>query len=94
MNYITIADRVVVEPDPDSETTSAGFVIAYDDTPNCLGTVLLTGPGRVSKKNVTIPMDLKAGDRVMFIKGTGIAVTVDGRNLLLFKEDELIGTLE
>jgi chaperonin GroES len=94
MNYETIADRVVVEPDPDSETTASGFVIAYDDTPNTLGTVILTGPGRVSKKNVTIPMDLKAGDRVMFIKGTGIAVTVEGRSLLLFKEDELIGIVE
>ena len=94
MNYVTTADRVVVEPDPDHETTAAGFIIAYDDTPNRLGTVILTGPGRVSKKNMTIPMDLKIGDRVMFIKGSGIAVTVDGKKLLLFKEDELIGTVE
>jgi len=94
MNYVTIADRVVVEPDPDHETTAAGFIIAYDDTPTRLGTVRLVGPGRVSKKNITIPMDLKAGDRVMFVKGTGTAVTVDGHALLLFREDDLIGTVE
>lgn len=94
MNYETTADRVVVEPDPDHETTGSGFVIAYDDTPTQLGTVVLVGSGRISKKNITIPMDLQVGDRVMFVKGTGIAVTVDGKKLLLFKEDELIGTVE
>lgn len=94
MNYVTTADRVVVEPDPDHETTASGFIIAYDDTPTSLGTVVLTGPGRTTKKNIVIPVDLKVGDRVMFVKGTGIAVTVDGRSLLLFKEDELIGTVE
>ncbi len=94
MNYITTADRVVVEPDPDHETTVSGFIIAYDDTPTRLGTVILTGPGKISKKNVTIPMELKAGDRVMFVKGSGTAVRVDGQDLLLFREDELIGTVE
>jgi chaperonin GroES len=86
MNYVTTADRVVVEPDPDHETTASGFIIAYDDTPTHLGTVILTGPGRTTKKNVVIPVDLKIGDRVMFVKGTGTAVTVEGRKLLLFKK--------
>lgn len=94
MNYTTTADRVVVEPDPDHETTAAGFIIAYDDTPTRLGTVVLTGPGKITKKNVVIPLELQVGDRVMFFKDTGTAITVDGRALLLFKEDELIGTLE
>jgi chaperonin GroES len=56
--------------------------------------VVLTGPGRTTKKNVVIPVDLQVGDRVMFVKGTGTAITVDGQKLLLFKEDELIGTVE
>jgi len=94
MNYVTTADRVVVKPDPDHETTASGFIIAYDDTSTRLGTVILTGPGRTTKKNVVIPVDLKVGDRVMFVKDTGTAVTVEGRKLLLFKEDELIGTVE
>jgi chaperonin GroES len=94
MNYITTADRVVVEPDPDHETTASGFIIAYDDTPTQLGTVILVGPGRTTKKNVVVPVDLQVGDRVMFIKGSGTAVTVEGQKLLLFKEDELIGTVE
>ena len=52
------------------------------------------GPGRVTKKKVTIPVALNVGDRVMYIKDTGISMTVEGENLLLFKEDELIGTVE
>ncbi len=94
MNYVTTADRVVVEPDPDHETTASGFIIAYDDTPNQLGTVIQVGPGRTTKKNVVIPVDLQVGDRVMFIKGSGTAVTVEGQKLLLFKESEIIGTVE
>jgi chaperonin GroES len=94
MNYITTADRVVVEPDPDHETTASGFIIAYDDDPTRFGTVILVGPGRTTKKNIVVPVDLKVGNRVMFVKDTGIAVTVEGRKLLLFKEDELIGTVE
>jgi chaperonin GroES len=85
---------VVIEPDPDHETTASGFIIAYDDDPTRFGTVNLVGPGRISKKNVTIPVALEVGDRVMFVKGTGTAVKVDGRSLLVFKEDELIGTVE
>jgi chaperonin GroES len=94
MNYVTTADRVVVEPDPDHETRASGFIIAYDDDPTRFGTVILVGPGRTTKKNVTIPVDLEVGDRVMFVKDTGIAITVEGQKLLLFKEDELIGTVE
>jgi chaperonin GroES len=94
MNYVTTADRVVVEPDPDHETTESGFVIVYDDDQTRFGTVVLTGPGRTTKKNVVIPVDLEVGNRVVFVKGTGTAVTVDGRSLLLFREDELIGTVE
>ena len=94
MNYTTIADRVVVKPDPDHETTQSGFVIAYDDDPTRFGTVVLVGPGRTTKKNIVIPVDLQTGDRVVFVKGTGITVTVDGQALLLFKEDELIGTVK
>ena len=94
MNYVTTADRVVVEPDPDHETTASGFIIAYDDDLTRFGTVILVGPGRTTKKNVTIPVDLEVGNRVVFVKGAGITVNIDGRALLLFKEDELIGTVE
>ena len=94
MNYVTTADRVVVKPDNDGEKKLGGFIIAYDDDITRYGTVTLVGPGRVTKKKITIPVGLKVGDRVMYIKDTGISMTVEGENLLLFKEDELIGTVE
>ena len=94
MNYVTTADRVVVKPDNDGDKKLGSFIIAYDDDITRYGTVVLVGPGRVTKKKVTIPVALAVGDRVMYIKDTGISMTVEGENLLLFKEDELIGTVE
>jgi chaperonin GroES len=93
-NYKTTQDRVVVKPDPDTEKTSSVFILAYNDETTRVGTVMLTGPGRVTKRNVTIPVSLQVGDRVMYTKDTGIAITVDGEALLLFREDELIGTVD
>jgi chaperonin GroES len=93
MNYNTTDDRVVIEPDDDNEKTASGFILAYNDETTALGTVVLTGPGRITKKNVTIPVSLAVGDRVMFVKGTGTSITVEGKSLLVFKEDELIGTM-
>ena len=94
MSYVTTADRIIVKPDNDGEKTQSGFIIAYDDTPTEVGTVILIGPGRVTKKNVTIPVDLVVGARVMYFKDTGIPIKVDGESMLVFKEDELIGTVE
>jgi chaperonin GroES len=95
MNYVTTADRVVVRPDDaDSNKTASGIIIAYDDDTTKLGTVVLVGPGRVTKKKVTIPVGLAVGDRVMYPKDTGISIKVDGEPLLVFKEDEIIGVIE
>lgn len=94
MNYVTTADRVVVKPDVDDTKSVGSIIIAYDDEPTRNGTVVLVGPGRVTKKGVTVPVALSVGDRVTYFKDTGISIKVDGEPLLVFKEDEIIGTLE
>lgn len=94
MNYITTSDRVLVEPDSIDEKTVGGFIIAYDDDATLTGTVVMVGPGRVTKKDVTIPVSLNVGDKVIFPKGTGISVNIEGNGYLLFKENEIIGTME
>ena len=94
MTYVTTADRIIVKPDNSDGKTKSGFIMAYDDEPTKVGTVVLIGPGRVTKKNVIIPVDLVVGDRVMYFKDTGIPVKVDGESMLIFKEDEIIGTVE
>jgi len=92
--YKTTQDRVVVKPDPDTQKTASVFILAYNDETTAVGTVMLTGPGQVTKRNVTIPVSLQVGDRVMYTKDTGIAITVDGEALLLFREDDLIGIVD
>jgi chaperonin GroES len=95
MNYVTTHDRVVVKPDTDEQKTSSlGIILAYDTDVTRYGTVMSVGPGRVTKKNVTVPVALSVGDRIMYIKDTGIPVKVEGESLLVFKEDEIIGTVD
>lgn len=92
MKYDTTADRVIVKPEPLEKTTNSGLIMAKSefDVLN-RGTVVQVGPGRVTKKNVTIPVSVAVGDLVMFDGGAGIPVTVDGERFLILKEDEIIG---
>lgn len=95
MEYITTADRVVIKPEPKANMSSSGLYVAKSDSDTTeFGTVISVGPGRVSKKNVTIPVDVSPGDRIMFMSGTGASVRVNGESLLILKEDEIIGIVE
>jgi chaperonin GroES len=58
------------------------------------GTVVQIGPGRTTKKNITIPVDVSVGDRIMFDGGAGIPVQIDGEKFLILKEEEIIGIEE
>ena len=92
MNYITTADRVIVKPEPIERKTGSGLIVTKSefDVVN-KGTVVQVGPGRTTKKNVTIPIEVAVGDLVMFDGGAGIPVQVDGESFLVLKETEIIG---
>jgi chaperonin GroES len=93
MNYITTADRVIVKPDEEREKTASGFIIAYDNDPTSLGTVVQVGPGRVTKKNVVIQVEVDPGDRIMFVRGSGIPIKINGEEYLILKEEEIMGVV-
>jgi chaperonin GroES len=95
MKYITTADRVVVRPEPVEKKTSSGLIVAKSefDVLN-KGTVVQIGPGRTTKKNITIPVDVSVGDRIIFDGGAGIRVQIDGEKFLILKEEEIIGIEE
>jgi chaperonin GroES len=93
MNYVTTADRVIVKPDEEREKTASGFIIAYDDDPTSLGTVIQVGPGRVTKKNVVIKVEVDSGDCIMFVRGSGIPIKINGEEYLILKEEEIIGVV-
>jgi chaperonin GroES len=95
MNYETTHDRVVVKRDPRENKTSSGLFIAKLDSDRTdTGIVVQVGPGRITKKNVTIAVEVDVGNRVMFDSGAGINIKLDGEELVILKEDEIIGIVE
>jgi chaperonin GroES len=95
MKFRPLHDRVVVER-IDAEAKSAGGIIIPDaaqEKPS-QGEVIAVGPGGRDEAGKLIPIDIKAGDRVLFGKWSGTEVKVDGHELLIMKESDVLGVLE
>ncbi len=88
-------DRIVVKPGEEEETTISGIVIpdTAKEKPQ-EGTVLAVGPGRIDDKGNRVPLDVKVGDRVLFGKWSGTEVRIDGQDLLIMKESDIMGVVE
>ena len=95
MKFRPLHDRVVIERiDPEAKT--AGGIIIPDtamEKPQ-QGKVVGVGPGGRDEAGKLIPIDLEVGDRVLFGKWSGTEVTIDGVDLLIMKEDDIMGVLE
>ncbi len=95
MNFRPLHDRVVVKR-VDSETKTAGGIIIPDtaaEKPQ-QGEVIAVGPGARGDDNELVALDVKAGDRVLFGKWSGTEVKIDGEDLLIMKETDIMGVLE
>jgi chaperonin GroES len=90
-----MADRVVVEPLEDTEEMRGGLYIpdTAKEKPQ-QGMVVAVGPGRVSDEGERIPMEVSEGDRVLYGKYSGTEVTVDGHELLIVKESDVLAILK
>ncbi|MFZ1103810.1 MAG: co-chaperone GroES, partial [Hyphomicrobiaceae bacterium] len=87
--------RVVVERiDPDAK--SAGGIIIPDTAQEkpSQGEIIAVGPGGRDEAGKLLPIDLKPGDRVLFGKWSGTEVKIDGEELLIMKESDVMGVLE
>ncbi len=95
MKFRPLHDRVVVER-VDSETKSAGGIIIPDTAAEKPqeGKIVAVGPGARGDDNELVPLDVKAGDRVLFGKWSGTEVKIDGKDLLIMKESDIMGILE
>jgi chaperonin GroES len=95
MKFRPLHDRVVVRR-IDAEEKSAGGIIIPDSAQEKpqQGEVVAVGPGGRGDDNELIPMDVKAGDRVLFGKWSGTEVKIDGEDLLIMKESDIMGVLE
>ena len=90
-----LRDRVVVMRKEDSEQKVGSIVVpdSAKEKPQ-EAEVVAVGPGRLSEEGKVLPLDLEAGDRVLIGKWSGTEVTVGSEELLILKEDEILGVLE
>ena len=95
MNIRPLQDRVVVRR-MEEETKSAGGIVlpgSAAEKPS-RGEVLAVGPGKKKEDGGLVPVDLKAGDKVLFGQYSGSTVKLDGEELLIMSESEVFGVIE
>ena len=95
MQFRPLHDRVVIRRIDGEEKTKGGIIIPDNakEKPQ-EGEVMAVGPGARDESGKVIPLDLKAGDRVLFGKWSGTEVKVDGEDLLIMKESDIMGVIE
>jgi chaperonin GroES len=95
MKFRPLHDRVVVRRLEEDERTKGGIIIpdTAKEKPQ-QGEVIAVGPGAVDEKGTVQPLDVKPGDRVLFGKWSGTEVKLDGEELLIMKESDILGVLE
>ena len=95
MKFRPLHDRVVVRR-VDSETKTAGGIIIPDtaaEKPQ-QGEVIAVGPGVRNEDGKLVALDLRKGDKVLFGKWSGTEVKIDGQELLIMKESDIMGVIE
>src|SRR5258705_11287691 len=94
MKFRPLHDRMVVQR-IDAEDKTAGGIIIPDTAKEkpTEGEVIAVGPGGRDENGKLIPIDLKVGDRVLFGKWSGTEVKIDGAELLIMKESDIMGAV-
>jgi len=95
MKFRPLHDRVVVER-IDAEAKSAGGIIIPDTAQEkpSQGEIIAVGPGGRDEAGKLIPIDLNVGDRVLFGKWSGTEVKIEGQELMIMKESDIMGVLQ
>ena len=94
MNFRPLQDRVVVKRVEEESKTAGGIIIpdTAKEKPQ-EGEVVAVGPGARDDKGALIAMDVKVGDRVLFGKWSGTEITLEGQDLLIMKESDILGVV-
>ena len=95
MNFRPLHDRVLVRRVTAEEKTAGGIIIpdTAKEKPQ-EGEVIAVGPGTLNDKGELRPLDVKAGDRILFGKWSGTEVKLDNEELLIMKESDIMGVVE
>ena len=95
MNFRPLHDRVVVRRLDAEEKTRGGIIIPDTAKEKPMeGEVVAVGPGARDERGQIVALDVRAGDRILFGKWSGTEVKVDGEELLIMKESDIMGIIE
>jgi chaperonin GroES len=95
MKFRPLHDRVVVRRLEAEEKTSGGIIIPDTAKEKPMeGEIVAAGPGARDESGKLVPLDVKAGDRILFGKWSGTEVKLDGEELLIMKESDIMGIIE
>ena len=94
MKFRPLHDRVLVERIDEDEKTAGGIIIpdTAKEKPS-EGKVVAVGSGAKAEDGSVTPLDVKSGDKILFGKWSGTEVTVDGKELLIMKESDVLGII-
>jgi chaperonin GroES len=95
MKFKPLHDRVLVRRIEQEEKTKGGIIIpdTAKEKPQ-EGEIIAAGPGARNDDGKLVPLDVKAGDRVLFGKWSGTEVKIDGEDLLIMKESDILGIID
>jgi chaperonin GroES len=95
MKFRPLHDRIVVKRINAEEKTAGGIIIpdTAKEKPQ-QGEVIAVGPGARNEQGQLVPLDVRVGDTVLFGKWSGTEVKIDGEDLLIMKESDIMGVLE
>jgi chaperonin GroES len=95
MSFRPLHDRVVVRRLTAEEKTAGGIIIPDTAKEKPMeGEVIAVGPGGRNEQGQLVPLDVKAGDRILFGKWSGTEVKLDGEELLIMKESDIMGIVD
>ncbi len=95
MNIRPLHDRVIVRRMEEETTTAGGIVLPGSAAEKPMqGEVLAIGKGKILENGDVRPMDLQVGDKVLFGKYSGTEVKIDGEEILVMREEDIMGVIE
>ena len=95
MKFRPLHDRVVVKRVEEEGKTKGGIIIPDTAKEKPMeGEIIAVGPGARDENGKLVPLDVKAGDRILFGKWSGTEVKIDGEELLIMKESDVMGIIE
>ena len=96
MNIKPLSDHILIEPIKEEEKTKAGILLpdtAEKEKPE-QGKVIAVGPGRKTSSGKVIPLDVKAGDKVLFTKYGPAEIKVDNKEYLIARQEDILAIIE